>query len=530
MRVSKENIYMNRIVCKNTLQIILDDDFNVPDNKEDIENIVKEWGNVRVDSVKASGDKADINGCMDFALLYTGRNRSDAGKVAIVSMTGAMNYTESVNLSENADNATLSCKARIEDLSIKAVNSRKISVKAVISLEVVVEEIEEISPGTELIEEQSEDKVQVLQGKMNYSRTAVSLHDNLRIRETASIGGSRPSIGSILWNDVQIYNLNSRLTDEGIDISGELGILVMYMPYEEGESVQYYENSISFDGKIDINGCNPDMVSCLAYSLMSKNVEVKADSAGENRELLIELVLDMTVRAYEECEKNVIADMYSPVKNISLTTERLTYKHLVVHNTSKARVSERVKVSDKGSILQICNISGVAQKEDVTVTPEGILVDGVVLADVMYMQSSDMAPLGCMKVSFPFSQTVQAELSQDAEVNIEVSVDRLTAVMLGEGEIEVKGNVLIDAVVLEMCETVAVTDCDISDYSEDEYLAMPCMVGYIASGEDTMWEVAKRYHTTTECIRKQNGTVAERLADTSRIKRGEKLMIVKSCR
>ncbi len=83
------------------MQITLDDDFNVPDSKADIETIVKERGSVHIDTVKAVGDK--ITGGMDFAVLYAG---SESGEKSVlpVKMTGTMNIGEVVNLSGDCEN------------------------------------------------------------------------------------------------------------------------------------------------------------------------------------------------------------------------------------------------------------------------------------------------------------------------------------------------------------------------------------------------------------------------------------------
>ena len=50
MRLRTENIHEYRLKCNTVAQITLDDDFNVPDTKDDIELIVKEWGNVQTDN------------------------------------------------------------------------------------------------------------------------------------------------------------------------------------------------------------------------------------------------------------------------------------------------------------------------------------------------------------------------------------------------------------------------------------------------------------------------------------------------
>ena len=50
-------------------QITLDDDYNVPDYRQDIVKVIKERGELRFDEVKAMEGAAWIKGC----LLYTSR-------------------------------------------------------------------------------------------------------------------------------------------------------------------------------------------------------------------------------------------------------------------------------------------------------------------------------------------------------------------------------------------------------------------------------------------------------------------------
>ncbi|MBQ4282357.1 MAG: DUF3794 domain-containing protein, partial [Lachnospira sp.] len=392
MRINKENIHANRIKCVNTMQITLDDDFNVPDNKADIESIVKEWGNVRIENVKTAGDRAEVMGCLDFALLYVGKGNGE--KQEPVSMSGSMNFSDNVNMSEDADNAYVSCRAKLEDITIKAINSRKISVKALICITVTAEEITDIALGTELLDAQEKDNIQCCNKRISYTRMAVNLHDNLRIRENVSLGNAKPEIERILWNDVTVHNVNSRLTDAGIDITGELSVFIMYVSRDEQGRCEWYETGANFEGKLDINGCTPDMISCISFGLVSKNVEIKPDINGESRDLAVEVVLDMTVKAYEECEKDIIADMYAPTKRMSLVRNSADFKRLVIRNNSKCRAQERVKVADYVNILQICNCTGTAQIDDVTVEADGLQVDGAIIANIFYIASDDSTPMG----------------------------------------------------------------------------------------------------------------------------------------
>ena len=95
MRIDREEIHENKIVCSNTMQITLDDDFNVPDSKADIETIVKERGSVHIDTVKAVGDRAEVTGGMDFAVLYAG---SESGEKSVLPVKMTRYYGENDTL------------------------------------------------------------------------------------------------------------------------------------------------------------------------------------------------------------------------------------------------------------------------------------------------------------------------------------------------------------------------------------------------------------------------------------------------
>ena len=44
MELKYDNIHEYTIKCSNTTQITLDDDYNVPDSKADIDSIIKDFG------------------------------------------------------------------------------------------------------------------------------------------------------------------------------------------------------------------------------------------------------------------------------------------------------------------------------------------------------------------------------------------------------------------------------------------------------------------------------------------------------
>lgn len=538
MNLNKEIIHETKVKCSNTIQITLDDDYNVPDSKADIDTIIKEQAMVLHDDVKVSGERAEVSGSLKFALLYIGARGVD-GRHMPVKMTGEMPFRENINLSEAVDGAYCSCTAVIDDLSIKAINSRKISVRAIVSLTVTCENIEDVMAAVDVSEEaaQSESLIQVLKVKRSFAQVALQLKDNLRIRSNISLPAEKPEVGEMIWEDIGVRNMSTRLTDAGITIGGELSIFIMYMPLDESLPVQWYDTTDTFEENLDVSGCNPELIGYIRHHTISTNVEVKPDYDGENRDVSVEMVMNMDIKAYEECEKEFMEDIYSPVCPMEIEHSTETLYQLLIHNNSKCRASGSQKLDVHSRILQICNCTGTIQVDNMEVCEDGLMVDGALLANVFFITDDDNSPMGSVKIAVPFSDKVMMKVTKEQIPNVEYQVntglDQLTAVMTGTGIVEIKGVVSVDVMCFMKSEIQMIEYCEVNDGTDTneiaEYMKFPTMIGFIADGKSRMWDIAKKYHTTTNSVRHMNPQLGERFDDYI-VRRGEKLLLVKAAK
>ena len=269
-------------------------------------------------------------------------------------------------------------------------------------------------------------------------------------------------------------------------------------------------------------------MSFVQYRLISFTMEARPDYDGENREIAVEMVLDLSVRGYEERHQTVINDIYSPVKNITVKCDETKLKKLIVRNNGKCRVSQRVKTDRYAGIMQICNCSGTAQIDDISVEEDGIVINGAVIAAVFYVTSDDAVPMGGLKAVVAFSYKLQLTSCKDMDYTLDICVEQLSAVMTTKDEIEIKGSVSIDAICFEMYTCQAANECEITDYDEKEYLALPGIAGYISDGTQNMWNITKKYHTTMDMIKQQNSQLSDIDDLNYRPPRGQKLLLIKT--
>ena len=83
MELLKKHIHMNRRRGNVTSQMTLDDDFNVPDSMDDVEELIMENGEVKIEAVKNPGEKAEISGKLEFRIRECrGRLQAGAGTAA----------------------------------------------------------------------------------------------------------------------------------------------------------------------------------------------------------------------------------------------------------------------------------------------------------------------------------------------------------------------------------------------------------------------------------------------------------------
>jgi len=525
-----ENINEYKIVNCGLTQITLDDDFNVPDAKADIDIIVKEWADVIIDEIKTGrdvsekvgSDKVCVTGMMRFSILYVGKAEGD--RCNPVRMEGRIPFSEWINLEGDERGEYYSCQAVIEDLNIREINSRKVSAKAIVTLKLLSENMQTLSMATGY---DGDGEVLKLTDEVTFVQLSVNQKDNYRIRENVSVPQGKPEIQEIIWNDVDVRNFNARVGEGKINISGELDTFVMYMSSDENRPIQWYDTSIPFEGAVDASGCSPDMIPYIGYRIIGKNIEDRSDLDGENRDISVEVVLELDIKAYEEKRKDIVTDIYSPRKEVELVAKETNLKSICVRNNSNCRVSGTVTLEDCKELMQICNCTATVSIDESRICEEGIEAQGVVSANVVYITNKDEMPLGSVKTVIPFMHLIKTNgVSEGMEYNIQAYISSLSATINSAGLIEVKAGVALDVICFSNYSCQCLVDVRLSEATK-EMNDGASIVGYFSDGTQTLWEVAKKFNTTPDLIREANTKYEESLKETELIPKGQKLLIMK---
>lgn len=529
MELITKRIHTNQMKCRSDIQLTLEDDINVPDSRPDIDHIIKVQGEIQIQDTTPEEDRVLIRGQLSFSLLYL----STEDLRPVHTMHGQIPFEETINMENTVSNDEIHCHFDLEDCRASLINSRKVSVRAILSLHCCQDETDDLAAGTNIISEDAAraemEHVTPPEGlhqrfqTMQLTTMALQKKDIFRIKDETTLPKGKPNAEELLYYEITPQSLLTRLVDDGVRITGDLLVFVLYTPEDDERTLEYFETELPFDGIVTCHGCSEEMIADVEITPGKKQFEFKQDEDGENRILDLEMILNMEMKFYQEEELEYLEDAYSTSCELELTKEQAHAEKLLMKNQSSVRISDRIKVTNENEhILQICNATGTIQIDEQTITEDGIQLDGVVELDLLYITEDDVRPLSVLKGTIPFSHLIEVRgIRPEDNYELQTDINSINVIMLDSEEIEAKLVLSLGVLVFTRLDCEVITAIRETPLDLQKFQEMPGLVGYIVKTGDTLWSIAKEFNTTVESIMELNQL------DNDIIHRGDKLLLLK---
>ncbi len=529
MELITKRIHTSQTKCRSDIQLTLEDDINVPDSKPDIEHIIKVQGEVQIQETTPETDRVLVRGQLLFSLLYL----SSADFRPIHTMQGQIPFEESINMENASSDQEIHCHFDLEDCQAGLINSRKISIRSILSLHCCQDETDDLEIGVRIVSDEAAradmEDISTPEGlyqqhqTMTLTNLVMQRKDVFRIKEETSLPKGKPNCEGLLYYEMTPQGLTTRLTDDGIRISGDLTVFVLYTPEEDERTLEFYETELPFDGIVSCSDCNEDMIADIAVTPGKKLLEFRPDEDGEYRIMDLEATLHLDIKCYQEESFDYLEDAYSTKCELQLIHKEACTRRLRVKNQSTLRIADHIKIEpDREGILQICNASGTIQIDEQSITEDGIALEGVLEVEILYISEEDARPLNIQKGTIPFEHLIEVRGIQSTDsYELQTDINNISVIMLDREEIEVKAVLNLSVLVFTGCGGEIVTSFQEIPIDLDRFQEMPGLVGYIVKDGDSLWSIAKNFHTTIDSIRELNHLEQEE------IHRGDKLLLLK---
>lgn len=516
MELVKKNIHMDRTVLSAGTQLTLDDDRNVADSKPDINTLVFEQGNVKIDEVRPANEHVAVKGRLIFNVIY----HTNEGEVALAGLTGEIPFEEQVIMSGVTGMDNVEAKAVLEDLNVSMINSRKINIQSVISLELMSEELYEEEAAVDIYQGEP---VEYRNKQVDVTQLAIHKNDIFRLKEEVMLPANYPNIFDIIFSNVTLNDVEFKALDEKLSIQGEMHIFVIYEGEGEEQPIRTFESVIPLSGILECAGCRESMIPDIQYEVGHLEVDIKPDLDGEERVISIEMVMDILMRLYEEDRVELLTDVYGVTKEVDVKLKQAEFKQLLAGNAGKYKISEHIRLEPAdNTVLQIIHSEGSVEIDDTKIVEDGIRIDGSVLVKVLYVTGEDSNPYGSIRRQIPFSYILEVTGIKEGDIyNIRPGLEQLNVTMLDSEEMDVKAVVGLKAIVFRMNMQDIVDHIEVGEINPEILNNLPGIAVYVVQPGDSLWKIGKKYYVSVDSIKAMNNLTSDE------IRPGDKLLIVK---
>lgn len=516
MELIKRNIHMDRIKTEAVTQFTMEEDINVPENKPDVNALNLEKAELVIDEIKPGSDCVTVRGRVVCVVLY---HTSEEGS-SLVVMEGKLPFEEKINLQGAAPTDTVAVEGEVEDLTVGIINSRKLNVQSLITLTARVEELyDEEAP----IAIHGEERAEYHRMPLDIAQIAICKNDIFRLKEEVALPSNYPNVFQILWHNISLGDVEFKTMEEKLTVSGDIHLFLLYEGEGEDHPIRSFETTIPFSGVLECHGCKEGMLPDIRYHLGQQELTVRPDFDGEERSIGLELVMDISIRIYEEENLEIISDVYGVSNEISTETHRADLRRLLARVTGKTKITDRIHITD-GSVLQLLHSEGSVVLEQQSTVENGILLQGSLSVKVMYITGDDEAPYGCAQAQIPYSYTLEVpDIAPEDLGKVHAEVEQLQVTMLDGEEMDVKAVLSFSTVVFKNIPVVLITQVTVSELDSSKMNDLPGMVVYVVKDGDNLWNIGKRYYVPVEVLKELNSLDSDELVP------GQKLLIVKGC-
>ncbi len=512
MEILKKRIRTNQFKGRAFTQLTLDDDFNVPDVRPDIDKIIEENGDLKITEVRVMDGKVSVCGKLEFAVLYI----SGYDPRPIHHMDGSIDFEELVNMDAVTEGDEIRVSWDMEDLRTSLINSRKLSVRSIISLTLNASCIVEIEAASQVKEPEG---VCANSQSIDTSQIHIQKKDTFRIKNEICVPANKPNILEILWNDAMLDHLDIKLLDDQLSLRGELGIFVMYSSEEEKNPLQFFNTTVGFSGNLDCHGAKEEMIGHITAKIIHTEIEARRDADMENRNVGIEVVLELDMAVYEDEKVEILKDVYALDRKLTPVYRSVVFDNILMKNQSDLKLHQRIKIkNDQARILQICQAGGHIKIDRTQINEMGILVEGVVYVQILYVAEDDKVPVNALKGMVPFSCQIEIpDIDRSCTYEIAPVLEQLGSNMVDSEEIEIKMMLVLSAIVFKRMKVNIIEDIKEEAIDPAQQENMPGIIGYIVRPQDELWTLAKNFNTTVEEIMSTNELEQEQLTPKQKL-------------
>lgn len=421
---------------------------------------------------------------------------------AVQTVSQQLNCTKQFSLSAAAGTAPcmISLHADPAYLNCRAVSSRRIDVRGALRLSARVTAVKsaEVLSGAEGL------GIRTLGRPVGFLSKFLTAEKSFALSEDAVIPDAQPAMLSLLRDSVTLTVSEARITAGKLIVRGEAVLTLLYAAETGTET---YTAAFPFSQIAEADGLTDDMTPSVAAVLSDLLLTPEASGDGELRLLHCDFRILLQCTAGACSSAQLLCDAFSTVCPVTLTAETVPLLTMPVP-LCETRSLRTVLTEKDGILTKVCTVWAVPERVQ-TVSGEngGTVLKGQLRCCVM-AEDAD-GSLQMLEQTEPFDWKLP-EVSPELPLPA-LTVRSCTYTLSGADSVTVQTELLLSGQAAgtagQKLLTDILPDAEAALPDADQYALRLCF----GQPNETVWEIAKRYHTAPEAILAENSIAGDPL-------------------
>lgn len=512
----KDLFKFEQVVGENIAQTIVEGDILVPDTKPDITRVLSVNAKVELNKQEIENGKIAVEGTTCFKILYV----SEKEEQPLYGIDSSAGFKQDIEI-EGIDAGMKSEVAiEVEHIDFTVNNERKVGVKAIINLtgKCIEEKTVEITKDLTGL-----DDIQVLKETFQYTDIVGASQSETLVKDGFELGEDEYDIKEILKWNAAVTERETKITDGKIIVSGIINLELLYIDEEYDNQLKMIRREIPFTHFVDIADVSADMEYKLKFSIGELFYDIKENIRGERKIVEIEGIVKIEAKVMDIQSREILIDTYSLSREFEITRAEIELKENIGISKTNVLVKETLDIPPEHSpVAEVFSVGIKPILTDYNVALDKVTIEGILEISIIYKAMEEPRSLYSFTREVPFRHYVELEGSEEGMgVEIDLFVEDIDHGIANGEQVEIKANIGA------ACEVFRTKSIDvISNIEEVEEKAdlksRPSLTVYYIQPEDTLWEIAKTYHTSIEKIIETN-----QIEDVEDVKIGDHIIIEK---
>lgn len=504
--VNKEEFGVCKTVFNSCLEQSIDLDFNLPEYCPDIQKVLKCQVCPKITMRNIVGDRLNVEGIAVVSLLYL-----DSEKLSIRCCEHSSPFSVEFNLKASYENTIIFTDTKVEYINCRAITQRRVDIHGAFSICACVKnkEIAQIISGI------NDETIEQRKKLTSLSNLICMEQQQFNINETVELKKDFPPIEAVLKSDVKVLINDYRTVTNKLILNAEAILNLIYISNIETGEIKSAQFNIPVSQIVDADGIEDDCNCDIKIEVLNNDMQQRMDGNGENTLLGLDIKMIVSLLAYKFCDIEVLKDAYSTKFEVEKIFEKI--------NLTRFNEDLQILHNEKTMIESVSqDISEILESFGEITSLESKEKDGEIIftgkANICILALNSQGEVLYFERTVDFENKYDwREKPCDVEINSKAFLLSSETKNINGKDIEVDLNLKICASIYSDINIKAISEVIVNEEKPLSKDTSAALTIYYASKGENLWDIARKYCTSVESIKKENELESDQIKERSMI-------------